>query len=285
MKKNTKVLALAGLGVVTLVGGTFAYYSASQTFNNPFDTSNYGTSAVEKFNPGDGNEWVPGATVDKEVIATNTGEGDVWVRVKFDEEWTKADGSALKENGLKWYSGDATFNPATDETGYQADATDGLVAGDTGSVVYKNFQNVTTDKTEANKWYKAGEYYYYTSTLNDTDNKQTVKILDDVTLCEDTDMGSFTQIVKYARIARVEGQETAVPAYPGGADWKDDAFTEEEMKGYDIFTYKANELDDTKPGYANANYELNITVEFVQADPDAAADWTWYPGKTETAAE
>ena len=45
------------------------------------------------------------------------------------------------------------------------------------------------------------------------------------------------------------------------------------LKGYDIYTYKASKLNETAQGYANADYNLNITVEFVQADEEAAQGW------------
>lgn len=43
---NKKVYGLIGIAALAAVGGTFAYYNASQTFNNPFDTTNFGTSII-----------------------------------------------------------------------------------------------------------------------------------------------------------------------------------------------------------------------------------------------
>lgn len=276
--KNSKIFALAGIGALAVVGGTFAYYNSTQTFHNPFETGNFGTSVIEKFNPGDGVNWVPGVTVDKEVYATNTGDGEVWVRVKFSEEWTRKDGKELVEGGLRWDSGDENFNPASGEKGFQASPEDGQVAEDTGSVVYKNI-------TLGENWKKEGEYYYYKQAL--AKDQSTDKLLDDVSLCKDTDMGEF-EITTYYLL-----EETAldpVPTYPAPADasyeWSTKEPTEAEMEGMHVYTAKVSDVavaEDGTPlqGYANANYTLTITTEFVQADAEAATGWAWYPGKVE----
>lgn len=276
MKKNSKVFALAGIGALALVGGTFAYYSSTQTFNNPFETSNFGTSVVEKFNPSEGDTWVPGATVDKEVYATNTGDGEVWVRVKFEEEWTAKDGE-LKLNGLKWDSGDDTFNPDSAKTGQQDNPSDGLVAKDTGSVVYKNI-------TLGENWKKDGQYYYYKSAL--AKGQSTTKLLDDVTLCEDTDMGKM-ETTTYYLLNDTEFDPVPVYPAPEGATytWTENEPDKEKMEGKYVYTAKAEDFVEEEgvklQGYANANYTLTITTEFVQADADAATDWAWYPGMKE----
>lgn len=83
--------AVAGLGALVLVGGTLAYFSQSTTVENDFQTGSYEGTTVEKFNPTDGDDWQPGAEVDKEVGARNTGDSALWVRIKFDEVWENAD--------------------------------------------------------------------------------------------------------------------------------------------------------------------------------------------------
>lgn len=62
--------------------------------------------------------------------------------------------------------------------------------------------------------------------------------------------------------------------------------SEEEIAKYknkDIYTYTESKLDHDHLGYSNAEYELDIKVEFVQADEDGEAaianDWNWWPGK------
>lgn len=293
MKKNTKVLALAGLGVLTLVGGTFAYYSASQTFNNPFDTSNFGTYATEKFSIEDGTDWKPGAEVDKEVYATNTGDGEVWVRVKFDEAWSRDDGTFKEfdttDDGFYVADPIEEATPLAGEN--QKDATDGTTEADPGSVVYKNFDNLVDadDKATAKKWYFVDGYYYYTSAL--AKDESTVMLLDSVTLCGDTDMGKFDNnsyytIVDKGSVTPVFNASTwTAGECPFDASYKDKTDDKDYEKCYgqfidkDVHIYKENKLDVKAQGYANADYELNITVEFVQTDAEAASGWAWYPGK------
>ena len=62
MKKNKKVLVLSGLLVLAMVAGVLAYFNKTTTINNPFSTKSYGGETVEKFNPGEGEDWEPGAT-------------------------------------------------------------------------------------------------------------------------------------------------------------------------------------------------------------------------------
>lgn len=304
MKGKKKALALAGVGALTLVGGTFAYYTAAQTFNNPFDTTNYGTSSVEKFNPSEGHDWKPGVEVDKKVFATNTGDGEVWVRVKLDEKWMRDN-----DTFIAFASGETNFNPASEVAGdHQPDLDaddgrlgneDGLVnktAGE-GSVVYKKFvtDNIVDEanNTTAKKWYLKDGYYYYTSAL--VKNESTDTLLDSVTLCSDTDMGRFDENTYY----KVVDKGTSAPTFDA-SEWTlgecdfdaslkgktDDQNYQEKYGKYldkDVYTYKENKLNEQMQGYANAGYELDITVEFVQADADAASAWSWYPGKSASA--
>ena len=288
--KKYKLLGLAGILAVAAVGGTFAYYNVTQTFNNPFDTTNYSTYAVEKFNPGDGHEWKPGAKVDKEVIATNTGDGEVWVRVKLEEYWKNKKGEFNRKD-----SGDADFYLDSAEAGEATQpehnglngTEDGLTNGDS-SVVFKEFAeaNVTEDGSENNKWYKVDDYYYYTSAL--AKNGSTLPLLKSVELCEDADMGKFTELNYYAIVDKGADRPSIDPL---ADEWVQEELKtdEESLKQYvgkDIYTYKADKLDDEAQGYANANYELDITVEFVQTDENGesagSVEWAWYPGKPAT---
>ena len=284
MNTKVKVLGLAGLMAVVAVGGTFAYYTAQQTFQNPFDTTNYTTYATEKFNPADGHEWKPGTKVDKEVLATNT--GDVWVRVKMNESWTK-EGATDAFQTLD--SKNDKFNPVTTSPEgtfladtFQTDAKDGQVPAGDGSVVHKEFKNVVgSPVTGADNWYFCTDdgYFYYTTTLGKGESTQ--DLLDYVALCADADMGLFHDVEKYC----IVDEGATAPVYPAG-DWKNGKVTdlaESEYEGKDVYTYKANELDDTNQGYSNAKYELDITVEFIQTTDDGesatASGWAWYPGK------
>ena len=94
-KKNNKsiVAIIAVLAILAVVGGTLAYYTSSQSFDNIFRTKPYSTKFEEVFESP--NDWTPGTTTSKEVFATNTGEVDVAVRVSFTEEWVSANGTTL----------------------------------------------------------------------------------------------------------------------------------------------------------------------------------------------
>ncbi len=294
--KSKKIYGLAGIAGLVAIGGTFAYYSAEQTFNNPFNTTNYSTSATEKFNPsGDNNKWEPGSTVDKEVFATNTGEGDVWVRVKFDEVWTR-DGSLIpvldlatdathqfgSKDGLGKFgvAGAEDGITASDSSSHQGVGenykTDGITNQDNGSVVMKNFAEGWGDNWQFNP---NDGYFYYKTVL--TQGQSTQLLLDSVTLCSDTDMGAFVKPVYYIAL----NDEPATPPVFDVEAWKNSGAEigrpfdqdglgtwnvgipdtgSDDIKGKYVYTYKGDILDNKNLGYANADYQLDITVEFLQ---------------------
>lgn len=292
MKKNVKAFALAGIGAVVLVGGTFAYYNSTQTFYNQLKSTKYGGSAVEKFNPP--TDWVPGAKADKEIFATNTGEGEVWVRIKFDETWQR-NGEA--EPFKSFSSKDGTFNTNKPNSGEvpeagtnQVSATDGLTAADTGSVVYKELVNVVNAaESETKKWYynSTDGYYYYTSTLGT--GESTEKLLDDITLCKDVDLGAFDKVKRFLATSSDLDKDAVLNLKPD-ATWA--SATPSDLNGKYLYIVSEDKAVDGKSGYAKADYTLTITTEFIQADAvtdpktgkvtsNAAKDlrWAWYPGK------
>ena len=79
--------------VLLIVGGTIAYYTSTDTFSNEFETGIYQIQVQENFISPD--DWTPGTTTPKEVIATNKGNVDVAVRVKLTENWIDANGDPL----------------------------------------------------------------------------------------------------------------------------------------------------------------------------------------------
>lgn len=54
--KSKKLYGLLGVAVLAAAGGTFAYYNAQDTFINEFDTTSYGTSTTETFDPSKGRD-------------------------------------------------------------------------------------------------------------------------------------------------------------------------------------------------------------------------------------
>lgn len=88
-KKTKNILIILALLLVALIGGTIAYYTSQQAFENEFKVPKPGVTIQEKFNPSD--HWVPGEEKSKEVRFTNTGEMDMLLRFKVEAAW--ADGT------------------------------------------------------------------------------------------------------------------------------------------------------------------------------------------------
>lgn len=254
MKKSKKVKAVVGLLALTMVVGTLAYFSKIMSIDNPFSTKKYGGETVEKFTPE--NNWEPGGQVTKEVQAKNTGDYDLWVRVKFEEKWER-DGQLITGTNLS--STDAAkFFPTSAEKA----VTD-------GSSVYKNLVGVTDGS-----WIDGKDgYFYYKETLKK--DQTTSKLLDYVTLCKDANMGEYT--VSEMKYALVDENITA-------DQLKDDDYTLSKApttipSGQVLYQKKVVSLDSSKAGLAGANYTLTITTELVQATAEAANGWATYPGK------
>lgn len=190
MKK--KVIGAAGLAAAALVGGTFAYFSQSTTIDNPFDTAKYGTIVTEDFNPEDGEDWQPGAEVNKDLYVDNTGDRDVVVRVKFEDIWSR-----LNENGenveFQKVDGKDVWDVDPEDVsdrqpGDQLDSNGKLVSNglteNDKTVVDKTLEGLGED------WIFGDDgYFYYTKKV--APGASTGKFLDSVTLNKYTDMGQF----------------------------------------------------------------------------------------------
>lgn len=89
VKQTKHILVILALLVVAVVGGTIAYYSSQQDFENEFKVPKPGVAIQEKFMPTD--SWVPGEEKSKEVWFTNTGEMDMLLRFTVEAEWVGDD--------------------------------------------------------------------------------------------------------------------------------------------------------------------------------------------------
>lgn len=248
MRKNKKIAGVAGLAAIMVIGGTFAYFNQTMTVTNPFDTGKYDTNVSEDFKPEDGDNWEPGAEVNKDVTVKNTGDYDVLVRVKLTEKWVnKTKGNTVAENttGLK---GDAS----------QVDAKDGLTTGDY-SVVEKTLNENDWVYNDAD-----GYWYYKTNLKAKTD---TGKFLDAVKLLEDADMGKYT-VTNYYTTAETKPLEGAIGDDPANK-WV--AYTGNVPKDAK-HSMAVTTLDPKASGYANSNYTLTITAQTVQATDAAMKD-------------
>lgn len=265
MKKSKKVKAAVGLLALTMVVGTLAYFSKTMSIDNPFSTKKYGGETVEKFTPE--NNWEPGGQVTKEVQAKNTGDYDLWVRVKFDEKWERT-----TESGTTKIFESSSVNKDNNTKNNNFFPTSADHAITDGSSVYKNLAGVTDGS-----WIDGEDgYFYYKETLKK--DQTTSKLLDYVTLCKDANMGEYT--VSEMKYALVNKNTTA-----DKLEDKDYKYTTETVpsiipEDQVLYQKKVISLNSDNAGLAGANYTLTITTELVQATAEAANGWATYPGKT-----
>lgn len=94
-KKNRKgrTLLLAGISALTILGGTLAYFTTSDSIANTFTTGKYGAKIVETFTSP--TNWTPGTTTSKTITAKNEGNIDMAVRARYTEKWESKDGTEL----------------------------------------------------------------------------------------------------------------------------------------------------------------------------------------------
>lgn len=281
--KKKGIIAAAGLAAVALVGGTFAYFTQSTTIDNPFNTGIYKTVVTEDFNPEDGDNWKPGAEVNKDVYVQNTGDQPVVVRVKFEEKWTrKGEDKPFKENN----------QGVTPLLVYQKDPFDGKVDGD-DTVVEKKFNDIGSF-TDGHHWSELQHdaWFYYNTVL--LPGEITPKLLDSVTLSKEVDLGHYKSKVYY-----IKGFKGTPPDFDttkwnfyNEFDGKISTVTAEMMKGIkskagdigedmSLFTTVIVEPDSDALGYSDADYVLSITIETVQATDQAVLD-TFFGGEMPT---
>ena len=93
IKSKKSLVALLLVAVLGIVGVTIAYFTSTDTFENVFGTKPYSMEVVETFESPD--DWTPGTTTNKTVIATNKGDVEAAVRVSYTESWVDANGDPL----------------------------------------------------------------------------------------------------------------------------------------------------------------------------------------------
>ncbi len=145
-KKMNKKPILFGLLMVLVgvaIGGSFAYFTSSDTFTNEFKTKPYVMEVTETFQSPD--DWTPGTTTNKTIIATNKGDVEAAVRIKLTESWKDANNQSLSLT-------DASNNSAA-------------------------IINFASDLNT--KWTKSGDYYYYKTKL--AKNQSTSTLINSVT--------------------------------------------------------------------------------------------------------
>ena len=157
MNNKKSIIALLLVAIVGIVGLTIAYFSNSTTIDNEFKTKSYGTTYTEEFVSPD--NWLPGTTTTKTIVATNSGQVDEAVRISFTESWTPNNSNATL-NG--WIHADGTKSTHTTESELANDERVAVI----------NFVNPS-------EWTKVGDYYYYNYKLAPTET--TSSLIESVT--------------------------------------------------------------------------------------------------------
>lgn len=125
IKSKKSLVALVLVAVLGIVGVTFAYFTSTDTFENVFGTKPYSMEVTETFTSPD--NWTPGATTSKSVIATNKGDVDAAVRVSYTESWVDSNGDplSLTDNATPTPNRAAIINFASDYTTKWTKSTEG----------------------------------------------------------------------------------------------------------------------------------------------------------------
>lgn len=92
-KNKKKLLLLAGISAFTILGGTLAYFTTSDNFENVFTIAKYQPQVVEEFISPE--TWTPGTTTSKTITITNNGNINMAVRASYDEKWISSNGTNL----------------------------------------------------------------------------------------------------------------------------------------------------------------------------------------------
>ncbi len=311
--KKRGIVAVAGLAAIALVGGTFAYFTQTTTIDNPFNTATYKTTVTEQFNPSDGDKWEPGAEVNKDLYVSNSGDRDVVVRVKFEEEWSRKMAAQVApgvdpdkytmSEVIKSNNAEVTVPKQGEEPTYQENPDDGLIEND-GTVVEKFFAEGSVGGTWSDR--QPDGYYYFLAKLAPAES--TGKLLDKVKLAADADMGKFWTHVYYKIGAKDEDPNFNLTdglwkEYLKDNIWPKEgkiseitALSLEDLKGqegFDADTITEKYLLDSKQsiytamdvaadkdalGYSSADYVLSITVDTVQATDQAVIATFGEPG-------
>ena len=259
MKSKKRLVVIAGVLSLAVVGGILAYYSSTSSIENKLATKKYGgEQIIEKFTP-DG-DWELGESVTKEVAVENTGEANLFVRVKLDEKWVRDDYEFITLNSK---DGEGKYSNANFIAGSgQVFPTDGTTTGD-GSVVTKTL--------ESSKWVYSDEdgYWYYNEVLKPTGESgdRTELFLKSLTLASDTDMGLLREIKYYTTMENVPDNDNISDDATTG--WK--VFTGPVPNGA-TYSRSISDIRKDHEGYAGAEYSLIITYETYQATKEARAE-------------
>ena len=92
-KNKKKLIVLSTVGLLTVLSGTLAYFTTSDTFSNLFKIPKYQPKVVETFESP--NNWIPGVTTPQDITITNNGNIDIALRASYEEQWTSENGNNI----------------------------------------------------------------------------------------------------------------------------------------------------------------------------------------------
>ncbi len=234
LKKSLPALALVAVLVVAVIGGTFAYFSQTDTASNYISVQNYDSTLEENFEPPE-DGFAPEVEVTKEVGVENTGDIPMLVRMTYTEYWDAVENDAL----------------------VLADPVDGVYDGDTetDSLVRKYAGTGTTGWT-----YGGDGYFYYMAVLNP--GEVTDLFISGIELKDAAVTTTVTYDVKYWDGAAFV-DETGL----------DEAAKDALIAGLTEGQYVASVITNEATSTAANDYELKLTTETIQAVGEAAATW------------
>lgn len=276
-RKKASVIAICGLMAATTIGASLAYWNKVSEIDNPFDTGKYGSTIVEDFKPKDGEDWQPGAEVNKDVVAVNTGDTDLIVRARLDETWTyKGESTPYKDSK----NSEAGYDVYTVE---QAVPDDGLTAKDK-SVVIKNFSS-------SENWIKGTDGWWYYK-MNLSGGQTSDKWLDSVELINEADIGKIETSYWVTASDDADSSNWIWYKYTGKMPAYIDAegnACNENVTGARFVLHNKVEIKYDKDsngkdlkGYSDSDYSLKVTIQTVQATSEAV-DAVFGKGSTFTA--
>lgn len=157
------VVALAFVALIT--AGTIAEFYTEVIVRNKFSAEPYRAEFFEEFKSPE--NWLPGAKAPSRVFVTNTGGGEIIVRVKYEEQWIAADGKVLP-NMLEYRDGkfvdengedysehiDMNLVPSPVPEGYKLEVSSKIFSdvvcteGDSNSLTNKDFYQGEDDQIE-----------------------------------------------------------------------------------------------------------------------------------------
>ena len=138
MTNKKTIIFLLLIAIISVIGLTIAYFAGSTSIENTFTTKSNITKYTESFVSPD--NWLPGDTTEKTLIAKNMGDIDQAVRIRVDESWITDNGGTL--NG--WIHPDGSKSTHSTEIELSTDERVALL-----------------NLTNTSDWTKVGNYYYY----------------------------------------------------------------------------------------------------------------------------